>query len=369
MKTSTILLLVILAFSNCALRKKTTLQITREMGIGINLGNTMESHGEWIWTYGDHTPQSYETAWGSPVITQKMIQGIKKEGFGVMRLPVHWFNMMGDNYTINPEYVKRVKQIVDWAMAAKLFVILNIHHDENDFFKNFPTKTEETIKNFKRIWTQVADAFKNYDDHLMFESLNEEACWDSVYNEWSGTIYDKIKVFDLNYQLNQAFIDVIRSSGGNNKERHLLLAGYCTDVKKTCDPLYRLPKDPMNRYAISMHYYTPSNFCIITEDQEWGKARSTWGTSADMDELNEHLDLIKKTYINKGIPVILGEYGATITNKEYSSVKNFLYSVCKGAYDRQILPILWDIPEQHYDREAGAMRSVELRDLLKSVKK
>ena len=147
------------------------------------------------------------------------------------------------------------------------------------------------------------------------------------------------------------------------------MAGYCTDVKKTCDPLYRLPKDPMNRYAISMHYYTPSNFCIITEDQEWGKARSTWGTSADMDELNEHLDLIKKTYINKGIPVILGEYGATITNKEYSSVKNFLYSVCKGAYDRQILPILWDIPEQHYDREAGAMRSVELRDLLKSVKK
>ena len=368
MKISTILLLVILAFSNCNLREKTTMEITREMGIGINLGNTMESFGEWIWTYGDHTPKSYETAWGSPVITKDMIRGIKSEGFGVMRLPVHWFNMMGPNYTINSDYVKRVKEIVNWAIEAKLYVILNIHHDENEFFKNLPTKTEETIKNFKHIWTQLADAFKSYDDYLMFESLNEEACWESVYNEWTGEISDKIKAFDLNFKLNQAFIDVIRSSGGNNQERHLLLAGYCTDVAKTCDPLYKLPVDPMNRYAISMHYYTPSNFCIITEDQGWGKARSTWGTSDDIDELNKNLDLIQKTYINKGIPVILGEYGAPIKNKDYNSVKNFLYSVCKGAYDRHILPILWDVAEQHYDREAGAMRNKNLGDLLRSVK-
>ena len=300
-----------------------------------------------------------------------MIRGIKREGFGVMRLPVHWFNMMGPNYTINSDYVKRVKEIVNWAIEAKLYVILNIHHDENEFFKNLPIKTEETIKNFKHIWTQVADAFKSYDDYLMFESLNEEACWDSVYNEWTGEISDKIKAFDLNFKLNQAFIDVIRSSGGNNQERHLLLAGYCTDVAKTCDPLYKLPVDPMNRYAIyaiSMHYYTPSNFCIMTEDQEWGKARSTWGTSDDIDELNKNLDLIQKTYINKGIPVILGEYGATIKNKDYNSVKNFLYSICKGAYDRHILPILWDVAEQHYDREAGAMRNKNLGDLLRSVK-
>jgi endoglucanase len=344
------------------------MQIIREMGIGINLGNTMESYGEWIWTYGDHTPKSYETAWGSPVITKDMLKGIKREGFGVMRLPVHWFNMMGANYTINSDYVARVKEIVKWAIDVNLYVILNIHHDENDFFKNLPTKTEETIKNYKHIWTQVAEAFKSFDDYLMFESLNEEACWGDVYNEWTGSIYDKIKAFDLNYQLNQAFIDVIRSSGGNNRERHLLLAGYCTDVAKTCDTLYKIPVDPMNRYAISMHYYTPSSFCILTEDQDWGKARSTWGTSDDIDELNKNLDLIQRTYIYKGIPVILGEYGATLKNKDYNSVKNFLYSVCKGAYDRNILPILWDVAEQHYDREAGVMRNKDLRDLLKSVK-
>ena len=130
MKVSTILLITILAFSNCKLRDMTTMQLTREMGIGINLGNTMESCGDWIWQWGDHTVKSYETAWGSPVITREMINGYKREGFGVMRLPVHWFNMMGDNYTINPDYLARVKEIVDWAMATKLYVILNIHHDE-----------------------------------------------------------------------------------------------------------------------------------------------------------------------------------------------------------------------------------------------
>jgi len=369
MKISTILLLVIFSFSICRLKKKSTMQITREMGIGINLGNTMESHGEWIWTYGDHTPKSYETAWGSPVITKDMIKGIKREGFGVMRLPVHWFNMMGANYTINSDYVARVKEIVKWAIDVRLYVILNIHHDENDFFKNLPTKFEETIKNYKHIWAQVAEAFKSFDDYLMFESLNEEACWGDVYNEWTGTVDDKKKAFNLNYQLNQAFIDVIRASGGNNRERHLLLAGYCTDVQKTCDPMYKIPVDPMNRYAISMHYYTPSSFCILTEDQDWGKARETWGTDEDIEELNKYLNMIKRTYINKGIPVILGEYGATLKNKDYSSVKKFLYSVCKGAYDRHILPILWDVADQHYDREAGAMRNKELRNLLKSVTK
>ena len=105
MRITIVVLLVILVLSESKLRDMTTMQITREMGIGINLGNTMESCGDWIWQWGDHTVKSYETAWGSPVITKEMINGIKREGFGVMRLPVHWFNMMGDNYTINPDYL------------------------------------------------------------------------------------------------------------------------------------------------------------------------------------------------------------------------------------------------------------------------
>ena len=369
MKVSTIILLVLsLTLAELKLRDMTTMQITKEMGIGINLGNTFESCGDWIWQWGDHTVTSYETAWGSPVITKEMIEGYKKEGFGVMRLPVHWFNLMGDDYSINSDYLARVRQIVDWALDAGLYVILNIHHDEKDFFKSMPTKTAETLQNFKKIWIQIAEAFKDYDDYLMFEALNEEACWGDVYNQWSGSDAGKKEVFDYTYQLNQVFVDVIRSSGGNNPERHLLLVGYCTDATLTCDSMFKLPNDPANRFAVSIHYYTPSTFCILTEDADWGKAQSTWGTQSEINELNRNFDLMKSTFIDKGVPIILGEYGAAIENKEWDSVKNFLYSVCKAAYTRNILPVLWDVTDSFYDRKKCAMKDSALRDMLNSVK-
>ena len=342
-KTTILFILVLISLTESKLRNMTTMEITRDMGIGINLGNTLESCGDWIWEYGDHSVKSYETAQGSPEITKDMIEGIKNEGFGVMRLPVHWFNLMSDDYTIDKKYLARVKEIVDWAMEIKLYVILNIHHDEKGFFKNMPNKTEETLENYKKIWTQIADAFKKYDDYLMFESLNEEACWNDVFNQWSGTTKGKDEVYDYINQLNQAFVDVVRASGGNNAERHLLLAGYCTDPDLTCDPMFRMPKDPANRCAVSMHYYNPSTFCIISEDADWGKAQYSWGSNAEVKDLNKKFDKMKSTFIDKGIPVIIGEYGATTKNKDMDSVRNFLYSVCKAAYDRKMVPVYYII--------------------------
>ena len=365
------LLIIFISFTmiESHLRNMTTLQITKEMGLGINLGNTFDSWGEWIWQWGDHTPQSYETAWGSPVIKKEMIEGIKKEGFGVMRLPVHWFNMMGENYTINEDYLERVRQVVDWAIDANLYVILNLHHDENKFFADYPSKPEETLKNFKKIWTQIADAFQDYDDYLMFESLNEEACWNEIYNEWTGNQTTKLIAFDLTYKLNQAFVDVIRSSGGNNPERHLLLAGYCTGLEYTCDPAFRLPNDPINRFALSIHYYNPASFCILSEDADWGKAQQTWGTKDEIKELNKKMDIISSTYISKGIGVIIGEYGVAASNKELDSVRKYIYTVAKACYDRDILPVLWDTPGGYYDRNSCSMVDPILKDMLRSIKR
>ena len=285
-----------------------------------------------------------------------------------MRLPVHWFNLISADYTISKDYMSRTKQIVDWALDAGLYVIMNIHHDEKDFFKNMPTKTAETIKNYKYIWTQIAEAFKDYDDYLMFESLNEEACWGDVFNQWSGTNVGKSEVFDYTFQLNQAFVDVVRASGGNNSKRHLLLAGYCTHATLTCDPMFKMPNDPANRCAVSIHYYTPPTFCILTEDADWGKAQSTWGTQDEIKELNKNFDMIKSTFIDRGIPVIIGEYGAATENKNMESVRNYIYSVCKACYDRNIVPVLWDTPGGFYDRNKAAMADPVLKNMLNSVK-
>ena len=270
-----------------------------------------------------------DRAWGSPEIHEEMIEGIKREGFGVMRLPVHWFNMMGEGYKINKDYLARVKQVVDWAIDAKLYVILNIHHDENDFFKNMPNQIEETIINFRTIWTQIAEAFKEYDDYLMFEALNEEACWGDVFNPWSGINEGKKEVLDYTFKLNQAFVDVIRTSAGNNPDRHLLIAGYCTSAEYAIDPLFKMPSGPMERLAISVHYYSPSIFCILTEDADWGKAQSIWGTEAEIKELNKNFDMMKTHLIDKGIPVIIWEYGCPTKNKEIDSVRNFLILFAK----------------------------------------
>ena len=129
-----------------------------------------------------------------------------------------------------------------------------------------------------------------------------------------------------------------------------------------------MPSDPLERLAVSIHYYTPPTFCILDEDADWGKAQSTWGNQNEVKELNNNFDMIKSHFIDKGIPVIIGEYGTTTKNKDMDSVRNFLYSVCKACYDRNILPVLWDGPDGFYDREKGAFKDSVLKEMLNSVK-
>lgn len=336
------------------MRKITTMELVRDMGIGINLGNTFESCGDWIAQWGDGSVRSYETAWGSPMITQEMIQGYADAGFGVLRIPVAWSNMMGEDYTINEDYLAAVKEVVDWTLDAGMYAIINIHHD-NWWMADFPTNTEECMYRYSRIWTQVADAFQDYGDHLVFESLNEEGCWDAVWNQYGSSTDGKEEVFALLNEINQTFVDIVRGSGGNNPKRHLLIAGYATNIELTSDELYHMPEDPAGRCAVSVHYYTPSVFAILEEDADWGKCRSTWGTEEDFQELQKYMDMVKTNFIDQGIPVILGEYGCPKNNKDAESVRLFLTSVCKAAYERQICPILWDTTGLHYDRTSCQM--------------
>lgn len=239
-------------------RDMSTMDIVKDMGLGINLGNTFESCGDWIQQWGSGgfsgtDPRAYETAWGSPVITKNMIHGYAEAGFRSVRIPVAWSNLMANDgtYTINAAYMAEVKQSIDWALEEGLYVIMNLHWD-GGWLENLPTNKTETMKRYSRIWEQLTVAFRDYGDKLIFESQNEELGWNSVWNQWSGSTNGKAESFGLVNEVNQTFVDIVRNSGGNNAYRHLLISGYGTDVALTCDSLFQMPNDPANRCAVSV---------------------------------------------------------------------------------------------------------------------
>ncbi len=209
--------------------------------------------------------------------------------------------------------------------------------------------------------------FPHYSDYLMFEAQNEEFGWSSLYDEWDPANGDREAAYALVNEINQNFVNIVRSSDGNNPKRHLLISGYNTDIKKTCAPLFKMPDDPAGRCAVSVHYYTPVPFCILEEDAEWAKMQSTWGTEADYEELYNHMDMMKTTFIDMGIPVIIGEYGCPQKNKEPDSIVRFISSVCKEAYNRQLCPVLWDVTDLHYDRNTCKLKNSELQKLLAAI--
>lgn len=324
----------------------TTQEFVDSMGTGINLGNTFESCGAWI---NSDSVTNYETGWGSPVVTKEMIEGYKNEGFGVLRIPVAWSNMMQEDYQIHPDYLARVKEVVEWALEADMAVILNIHWD-GGWWEDFPTDKENCMEKYTAIWTQLCEAFGEYGDRLMFESLNEEAGWSSIWDRYTGTEEQKTESYALVNELNQTFVDLVRSTDGNNAQRHLLIAGYITDVTLTCDPLYQMPTDPAGKCAVSVHYYTPSTYCILKQDADWGKAKTAWGSPRDYTELETNMDLLYDTFVSKGVPVIISEFSVETSNKEADNVKLFLKSVAAEAHERDMCPVLWDITNVFYDR-------------------
>ena len=346
------------------MRDITTAEVVQEMGLGINLGNTMEVSGMYLGSV-----QAYETGWGSPVVTQPMIQGYADSGFGVLRVPVAWSNLMeARTYKINPDYIARVKEIIGWAIDADMYVIMNIHWD-GGWFEGFgkDDKRDGCFEKYESIWTQLSGEFKDDGDKLMFESLNEEGGWDEIWNRYSNQ-GDKEKSYGVLNDMNQRFVNIVRGSGGNNEKRHLLIAGYGTDIDLTCDAAFKMPDDPAGRCAVSVHYYTPSTFAILERDASWGKARTEWGTDEDFAELNKYMDMMKTTFADKGIPVIIGEYGTSTSNKTPEMIRKYLTSVCSAAYERGLCPVLWDITDVFYDRTEMKFIDPELLEGLMAVK-
>jgi endoglucanase len=330
------------------LENMTSAQVVKRMGLGWNLGNTLECAGNGM--KGTEVV-NFETAWGNPETTRAMIDGIKAAGFNSVRIPVAWSNLMGDDYTINRQLLARVKEVADWVTQDGMVAVVNIHWD-GGWWSKFPTQYDESMKKYTRIWTQISAYFKDYPDTLIFESLNEEGCFNDVWNRYGGGTPDqKQKAYGILNKINQAFVDIVRKGGGYNAKRHLLIAGYATDIELTVDPAFVMPKDPVGHLIVSVHYYTPYTFAGLEHDESWGKARPTWGTDADMAELNSLFDKLKPRFLDQGVPVIVGEYGATLKTKDPESVRRYMLSVATKTYGMGMCPMLWD-PGSHFNRQA-----------------
>lgn len=333
----------------------------RRMGVGWNLGNTLEACGG----IKGSSVRDYETAWGNPVTTKAMIDGIKAAGFKSVRIPVAWSNMMGPDYAINKELMARVEQVAGYCLDDGMYVIINIHWD-GGWIHNFSSDYDGTMKKYKAVWTQIAAHFKGDSDHLIFESMNEEGSFDNLWNVYGGKPDQKDKAYALLNAINQQFTDIVRASGGNNGRRYLLIAGYGTDIGHTVDPDFRMPRDLTGHSMVSVHYYSPASFAILEKDASWGKAAYTWGTPAEVAAVKRDMLPLKERFLDKGIPVVIGEFGCPTVNKDPSSVVKYLSTVCETAYSLGCVPMLWDAGG-FYDRRTLKWKNPQIGEALARI--
>lgn len=332
-------------------------EIVSAMTIGWNLGNTLDAcqadrDGDGV--INEHVAEGEEpdeTLWGNPRATKELFQALLDSGVNAVRIPVTWRDHIDGDGDISPSWLDRVQEVVDYAYDLGMYTIINIHHDGGGdpqfgaWICNAATDYDATLARYLNLWTQIADRFKDYDEHLIFESMNEVG-FDSL---------SQGKAYELLNSLNQEFVDLIRSSGGKNNTRHLLIAGYWTDIAKTCDPRYVMPTDPVNRSIVSVHYYTPWDFCTTNIKNEWG-------TVQEQQEMERLIGMMKTNFVDKGIPVIIGEYAAS--GNDFNSCVFFCEKLVKLCHDYGIATFLWDNGNGQFDRSTNTWRSEQMHSAL-----
>lgn len=316
-------------------------QLAAKIKLGWNIGNTLEATGG-------------ETAWGNPKVTKALLDFVKQSGFNAIRIPCSWNQNLANNSTaeIKIEWLNRVKEVVQYCVDNDLYVIVNIHWD-GGWLENNCTAAQKEANNAKQkaFWEQIATQLRDFDEHLLFASANEP----NVDNATQMTVLTSY---------HQTFIDAVRSTGGKNTYRTLVVQGPSTDIEKTNKLMGTLPTDKVaGRMMVEVHYYTPYNFCLMDKDADWGKMFYYWGanyhTTPDLTrnstygeeaELDSQFKAMKTQFVDKGIPVLLGEFGAirrtNLTGDALSlhlaSRAYYLKYIVKQAKANGILPFYWD---------------------------
>jgi endoglucanase len=315
-------------------------ELAAQMTIGWNIGNSLEV-------------PSGETGWGNPKVNQYLIDAVYNAGFNTIRIPCAW-NSHADQSTleIDKEWLDRVGEVVDYCYENDMYIILNCHWDGGWLENNINESMQDEV-NTKQVayWTQIAEYFKDYDEHLLFASANEPNVNDA----------NQMAVL-LSYH--QTFINAVRATGGNNSSRVLVIQGPSTDIDKTNRLMSSLPTDQIeNRLIVEIHYYTPWNFCGLTSDESWGKMFYFWGedyhsdtnpdrnaTWGEEDAVETYFQIMKTKFVDKGIPVIMGEYSVikriSLTGADldlHIASREYYYEYVTNASVRHgMIPIYWD---------------------------
>jgi len=308
------------------------MKLVNQIRAGWNLGNSCESNnGKY---FDSNNFSGSETLWGNTTTTKDMITAVKNAGFNAIRIPVCWGAHLSDvsNWTIDATWMSRIKAIIDYAYSQGMYIILNSHHDGWFEFDCDAKDSAYVRPREEAMWTQIALTFRDYDEHLILSGMNEPH--DQKNNDWNAPSPERAKVQSI-YE--QKFINAIRATGGKNTYRCLMIQSWC------CNPSYysffTMPTDiTSNRLICEFHYYNPWNFCGIDDSscvRFWGDDYKQYGnisTYGTADMINSDFATLKSTFIDKNIPVIMGEFGVNRHTFTSTEITNGLYN--KGEESR-----------------------------------
>ncbi|UII77189.1 glycoside hydrolase family 5 protein [Flagellimonas sp. HMM57] len=305
-------------FDDGVMRNLSSVEIVAEMKTGWNLGNSLDTEG----------PD--ETFWGNPVTTQAMIDEVSSRGFNTLRVPVTWRFHQGDapDYSVEESWFDRVEEVVNYGRANNMYVIINVHHDDPWIIPTYE-KGDEVKDRLSKLWTQIANRFKNYSDYLIFETLNEPRLENSP-EEWSGGTAEGR---DMVNQYHQVSLDAIRATGGNNSLRQVMISTYAASTIPLAMDALIIPNDD-ERTIISLHSYFPFPFTLEGTD-------TTWGTDGDKAQLEAEMDRIKAKFTDNGKAVVLGEWASgNQSNLEDRIAHATFYA--QAAAERGFASVWWD---------------------------
>ena len=314
------------------------MQFLKEMGVGWNLGNTFDAiKGDWNRNADEMT---VETSWVGVKTTKNMIKAIHDAGFTTIRVPVSWHDhVSGPDHEISEKWLNRVQEVVDWAYELGMRVILNIHHDEDQFLPS-SAHFEESAHYVECIWKQLAERFKDYDDRLIMESLNEPRLVGSSHEWWfDANAAECQDAADCLNKLNQLFVDTVRASGGGNATRYLMVPAYCAAPENAVRDSFVLPTDSAdNRIIVSVHAYTPYEFAL----QQPGTSEFNLSYTTSTQSIVLFMNSLYNKYISNGIPVVIGEFGAMIKNDNHQARVDWTSFYVATASARNLPVVWWD---------------------------